>query len=258
MILYKLTDQDFTTHGCCLWGEGFTHTADGLGELCTKHWLHAYEHPSLAVFMNPAHGGFCNPILWECDGIVGATDYGLKVGCTVLTSLRQIPLPVVTIEQCVRFAIVCAVSVYQEPSFISWATNWLDKTDRSKEAAAAARRRTCKQVAARLAPYSIEVLAEAQARAPSYVSLYPAVAAIWSVQAIAAAEAAEQARAPSYVSLYAAVAAIWSVQAIAAAEAAEQSAKVVSLTNEMTLDLVTCAEWAMSDSVAIPIIIKGE
>ena len=169
-MLYKLTNPDFTTHGICLWGENVTHTADGEGELCSEHWLHAYEHPLIAVFMNPIHGDFSNPILWECDGIVGITDHGLKVGCTSLTTLRQIPLPVVTTEQCVRFAIACAVSVYQEPSFISWAMSWIYGTDRSRKAALAA--------------------------------------------------------------------------------AAETP------TTEGTLDLVTCAEWAMSDNINLPIVIK--
>jgi hypothetical protein len=223
-MLYKLTRQDFITRSGCLWGENVTHTADGQGALCSEHWLHAYEHPLIAVFMNPIHGDFSNPILWECDGIVGITDHGLKVGCTSLTTLRQIPLPVVTTEQCVRFAIACAVSVYQEPSFISWAMSWIYGTDRSRKAALAA------------AAAWAESAAEAAALAAAW-----AEAAAWAAAAAA---------------VWAACAATKVVAPREAAKKAAWAAAAETPTTEGTLDLVTCAEWAMSDNINLPIVIK--
>jgi len=137
MKLYKLTNQDGTTFGGCQWGEDVTHTTDGKGDLCGPGWLHAYTDPLLAVFLNPVHGCFVNPLLWEAEGEIGKNDDGTKVGCTALTTIRQIPLPVVTNEQRVRFGILCAMQVYAELSFVVWAKKWLSGDDRAAWAAVA-------------------------------------------------------------------------------------------------------------------------
>src|SRR3990172_5964623 len=136
--LYKLTNQNHQTQNNTQWGEGVTHTDDGMGEMCTAGWLHAYTNPLLAVLLNPIHANITNPVLWECEGVVGKTDHGLKVGCAELTTLRQIPLPEITIEQRIKFAIFCTLDVYKEKSFIQWANDWLSGKDRSSAAARAA------------------------------------------------------------------------------------------------------------------------
>ena len=103
--LYKLTDADGRTHGGCQWAEGVEHTAPGTGELCTAGWLHAYTHPLLAVLMSPAHVSWWRTArLWEAEGDVGKND-GIKVGCTRLCTIREIPRPVVTDEQRTRLAL---------------------------------------------------------------------------------------------------------------------------------------------------------
>ena len=137
MKLYKLTDRNGCTYGGCLWGEGIEHTASGEGGLCGPGWLHAYTHPLLAVVFNPIYGHIEDPLLWEAEGDVGATDHGLKVGCTRLRTVQQIPLPEVTPEQRVRFAILCARSVCNNAAWLAWANAWLDGTDRSEESASA-------------------------------------------------------------------------------------------------------------------------
>jgi len=126
MLLYKLTDKDDRTYGGCQWGEGISHTADGKGPLCTEHWLHAAKHPLLAVLFNPLQGEYDldTAHLWEGEGEVGEDD-SLKVGCTSFTTLRRIDLPVVTLYQRVRWAILCAMEVCREESWLRWANGWL-------------------------------------------------------------------------------------------------------------------------------------
>lgn len=133
--LYKLTDVNVRTHGGCQWGEGIEHTANGKGILCDKGWLHAYTHPLLAVLLSPIHVDFNNPKLWEAEGEIRKTDNGLKVGCIRLRTIKQIPLPKVTTEQRVRFAILCAMEVYTSPEWVEWAQNWLSGKDRTVETA---------------------------------------------------------------------------------------------------------------------------
>ncbi len=135
----KLTDKNGQTQGSTQWGEGVTHTAPGTGNLCSSGWIHTYSHPLLAVLLNPAHADFSNPKLWECE-VSGSTrdDCGLKQGWESVTTVREIPVPVVTVEQRVRFAILCAKEVCQETGFVLWADRWLTGEDRSARAASAA------------------------------------------------------------------------------------------------------------------------
>jgi hypothetical protein len=135
--LYKLTDQKHQTYGGCQWGEGVERTAPG-GRLCSEGVLHAYTDPLLAVLLNPIHGNFRNPVLWECDGDVCVTDHGLKVGCTRLRTDKIIPLPSVTDTQRTAFGILCAKKVCKDAAWNTWADNWLSGVDRSMAAAAAA------------------------------------------------------------------------------------------------------------------------
>ena len=125
MKLYKLTDENGQTHNQAQWGEGVEHSAPGTGALCTSGWIHAYTDPLLAVLLNPIHGNFQTPQMWEAEGEISATDHGLKVGCTRLRTIQQIPLPEITREQRVRFGLLCALEVYPAASYRRWAENWL-------------------------------------------------------------------------------------------------------------------------------------
>ena len=136
MKLYKLTRQDFTTFKNTLWGENVTHEAMGEGtELCTKDVIHAYLSPELAVLFNPVHAGYDNPILWEAEGEVVVNDDNTKVGVKKLTTIKQIPLPEITVTQKVAFGILCALEVSKHKKFVNWANKWLSGEDRSKHSA---------------------------------------------------------------------------------------------------------------------------
>jgi hypothetical protein len=140
MKLYKLTDRNNKTQADeiaeTVWGPNVTHTASGSGtELCTDGVIHAYLHPRLAVILNPAHADFSWPKLWEAEGEIVAREGQLKVGCKSLTTIKEIPLPEITDEQKIKFAIYCALEVYQEEKFVSWANKWLSGEDRTAESA---------------------------------------------------------------------------------------------------------------------------
>ena len=140
--LYKLTRQDDTTTGgdtTVTWGANVSHTATGSGtQLCSRDVIHAYTHPLLAVLLNPIHANYKNPKLWRCEGEVVADDHGLKVGVKTLTTIEEISLPVVTLEQRVKFAILCAKQVCKDEKWNRWANKWLSGEDRSRAQAARA------------------------------------------------------------------------------------------------------------------------
>jgi len=142
MTIYKLTDADGRTFGDTQWDEGIEHRASGEGGLCGPGWLHAYEHPLLAVLHNPIHGNFQPDTmrLWEAEteDENPLRDGYMKLGVRHLRTVREIPVPVVTAGQRVRYAILCAMEVYSKPEWIMWAEGWLSGRDRSAAAAAAA------------------------------------------------------------------------------------------------------------------------
>jgi len=214
--LYKLTDEHgYTRRGednQCLWGEGVSHSGTGKGGLCSSGVIHAYTHPLLAVFLNPIHAGFSEPRLWEAEGVVKFSDNYLKVGCVTLRTIREITLPVVTTEQRVKFAILCAKKVCKSKEWNSWADRWLSGEDRTASAAWAARAAE----AARSAWAAAEA-ARAAAEAARAAEAERAAEAAWA--AWAAARAAEAA---------------WAARAARAAEAS------------LPLDLIALAEEAVS------------
>ena len=139
MKAYKLTDENNQTRNNTQWGENVTHEATGNGKkLCTDGWIHFYEDPLVAMMMNPAHASFKNPHLWEAEAEGEMLREATKSGCKKLTTLKQIPLPEITLTQRVAFGILCALEVCAEESFREWAKNWLSGKDRSVCAAYAA------------------------------------------------------------------------------------------------------------------------
>jgi len=183
--LYKLTDRDGQTRGGTQWGPGVSHSGTGEGELCGPGWIHAYEHPLIAVLMNPIHAKFKNPRLWEAEGEVGLRDGQIKCGCKTLTTIREIPLPSITTEMRVRFAILCAKEVCACLSWNAWSDRWLSGEDRSEAAAGAASWAAwAAQAAARAAAEASWAAYAAQAAARA------AAEAAWAAYAAEAATAA--------------------------------------------------------------------
>src|SRR3990167_10467990 len=139
MKYYKLTDENGRTYNDTQWGEGVTHTTTVTGKhLCTDQVIHVYKSALLAAFLNPIHANFTRPRLWECECSRPLANDGTKLGVKSCTTLREIPLPVVTTEQRVRFAILCALKVYHAKEYVLWADGWLTGKDRARKAADAA------------------------------------------------------------------------------------------------------------------------
>jgi hypothetical protein len=130
MKLYKLTDENGCTQNNTQWGEGVTHKATGRGTtLCSDGFIHAYESPLVAAFMNPIHAGFHNPRLWEAEGEVVLRDDCLKCGCKKLSTIKEIPLPEITLEQRVKIARKCAdwaaeAAEWAADLAATWDTKW--------------------------------------------------------------------------------------------------------------------------------------
>ena len=235
--LYKLTDGDGQTRGGTQWGPGVSHSGTGEGELCGPGWIHAYEHPLVAVLMNPIHANFQNPRLWEAEGEVGLRDGQIKCGCKTLTTIREIPLPSITTEMRVRFAILCAKGVCACPSWNAWADRWLSGEDRSEDASEAASK----------AAWAVQAAAAWAASAASVA--YRSVAYLseayrprWAVQAANAAEAAETAEA--WAALAAEAAAYRSARAARTAWATAEAWAAMDLGHR--IDFFEIAEKACS------------
>jgi hypothetical protein len=209
MILYKLTDPNLVTHKGFTYTPGqWTPTLSGEGNLCGPGWYHAYTHPGLALLLNPIHANYQPCRLWEAEGEIGRTDYGLKVGVRRLRLSHELMVPTLTSEQRVTFALYAALAVYRAPRFVNWAKDWLAGTDRTQEAAAWAAWATEEEARAAAARAARAArAAEAAARAAEEAAVWEEAAA-WATEAAAAAwEEAEAARAGE--------AAAWAAQAAA-------------------------------------------
>jgi len=199
MKLYKLTRQDGTAYGGTQWSEGVTIKTSGRGRLCGPGYTHWYTHPLLAVLLNPIHAYYTDPVLWEGEGEAVKSD-GLQVGCKKATTIRRIPLPKVTTEQRVKFAILCALQVYREPGYVAWAESWLSGADRSLESAQAARLKTpqvpglaarAAREAARTAEYAAKGEEGSAALSAEYAALSTHNSALAAEYAAQAADYAE-------------------------------------------------------------------
>ena len=140
-IRYKLSSQNRTTYDDLhLPPDGEWFSAKNLVDVpepCSSTVLHHYAHPLLAVLFNPIHGNYPYARLFkvEIDEEVG-TD-GLKGWCRRQRIIRELPLPVITTEQRVAFAIYVA-EPYFSAAGLKWATNWMNGTDRTLASSALA------------------------------------------------------------------------------------------------------------------------
>lgn len=151
-IAYKLTDANMQTYGGFQWRLDKPAYTSGEGDLCGPGWLHFYDDPLLAVFLNPIHAEFKKPRMFEAlaTGEI-KTDCGLKFGTTELTLKREIVVPVATTVQHIAFGILCAKQVCDDKHWNAWADKWLSGEDRTIEAAASAAATTRRWAASKVA-----------------------------------------------------------------------------------------------------------
>ena len=141
-LCYKLTGQKNQTKYDCLWVPGEWNpkgVLSGEGGLCSGGFYHAYDTPEplVALFLNPIHGGYQEPVVWKAEWRGKREDDGvMKFGATELRLIEKVSVPSQTTVQRVAFGIFTARAVYQDPTFNDWADKWLSGEDRSWSAAA--------------------------------------------------------------------------------------------------------------------------
>ena len=143
-----------------------------VASLCGPGWLHAYESPLVAAFMNPIHADFRKPRLFEAEGKIGLRDGQVKCGCTSLTLIREMPLPEISTAARVRAAIYCAWSVCNDPAWRMWALLWLANEDRSAAAVPVVRAVRAAAAAARARATAAAAAAAAAEEAVDNMSLH--------------------------------------------------------------------------------------
>ena len=162
MKAYKLTDENGQTKNNTQWGPGVSHTANGKTDqpLCSDGWIHFYSNSLVAVFMNPIHANFQSPRLWEAETSGEELHEPLKSGCKTLTTIKEIPVPEVTLTQRIAFGILSVKEVYHDEKWNSWADKWLNGEDRTPKSAAA-RANAAAAAAAAAAAYAARAAAAA-------------------------------------------------------------------------------------------------
>jgi hypothetical protein len=137
MKCYKLTDENGQTQNKTQWGENVSNSASGESgqPLCSNGWIHFYTNPFLAVLMNPVHANFKSPRLWEAESSGEELHELLKSGSKTLTTIKEIPLPEISLIQKVAFSILCGKEVYKDKDWTAWADKWLSGEDRTTESA---------------------------------------------------------------------------------------------------------------------------
>jgi hypothetical protein len=218
VTLYKLTDENGQTKNQTQWGENVTHVAAGLGHaLCSNAVIHAYEHPLIALFMNPIHAAFSKPQLWEARGEISVKDGQLKCGCKQLTTIKQLPIREITTVQRIAFGILATTKVYKNKQWRLWADNWISGKDRSRASAASA---------ADDAFFAADAAADAAASAADDASAFSAADAAASASAAFSAASAAFFAADAASSTDAASAVFSATDAASAASAAADVAKI--------------------------------
>jgi len=101
--------------------------------ICSRTWYYGYIHPLLAAFFRLAHVPSYDTLL-EGEGKIGYID-AAKVGMTVFTPEREVPLPVITIEQFVEIGIRVSLLLPQSNAYREWAEDWLSGKDRTVKTA---------------------------------------------------------------------------------------------------------------------------
>jgi hypothetical protein len=235
----KLVTQELKAYNGFQWELGKKEVIETSGgELCSDQFFHYYDHPLLAILLNPIHGSIKNPRLFlvETAG-ESLSDKGLKSGSKELTLVEEIELPEVALNQKIAFGILCALEVNRDPEFVLWANNWLSGIDRSRGAAAyyayaarAAANAAWSDAAAAArsaAAYAADAAAARSAAAAAYYAAYSADDAADDAAYSAADDAADD-------DAYSAAA--WSAARAAAANAADAA----------NIDLISLAKKALT------------
>ena len=134
-VLCKWISEDMRTKNDTYWTVNIPNELpeEDTLELCRKGLFHYVSDPLLAVFLKGYHN--CN----DYSSLYKVVDEGKSVegidkcGATKLTLVKELEIPEVTLNQKIAFAILCALEVYKEIRFVTWAKNWLSGQARSNK-----------------------------------------------------------------------------------------------------------------------------
>ncbi|HNC65392.1 MAG TPA: hypothetical protein PK075_12140 [Chitinophagales bacterium] len=136
MKYYKLLSQDLKSYNNTQWELNKTITVNIPGNaMCSNQVLHCYNHPLLAVFLNPIHAAISDPRLFEIEVDEIVANDGLKFASKSQTLIKELELPKISLEQKIEFGIRVAKLVYNDENWNIWADHWLNGKDRSRESA---------------------------------------------------------------------------------------------------------------------------
>jgi len=132
MKYYKLLSKEMTSYKDTKWEIGIPIKIEKTGNtMCSDEVLHCYNHPLLAVFLNPIHADIKEPKLFEIKVDEIVNNDGLKFASKSQTLINEIPLPEISYEQRVEIGIKIAKTVYKDEKWNEWADKWLSGEDRS-------------------------------------------------------------------------------------------------------------------------------
>lgn len=133
---YKLLSQDLKSFNNTQWELNKTITVNIPGNtMCSKQVLHCYNHPLLAVLLNPIHADIYTPTLFEINVDEIVNNDGLKFASKSQTLVKKLSIPEISIEQKIEFGIRVAKLVSKDKIWNLWADNWLNGSDKSVESA---------------------------------------------------------------------------------------------------------------------------
>lgn len=94
MKVFKLTDEKHETFNAMKWGEGVEHQLPRKynPSLCSKKVIHFYRNMNLGLILNPIHGKFSSPVIWEAEAAIVVEDWD-KAGGFYCRTIRIIPTP---------------------------------------------------------------------------------------------------------------------------------------------------------------------
>lgn len=141
LTVYKFTDTTGMGGDGRQWGAGVTHTTTGeyYPHRPEQNWLLCEHSPLTAALLGPIHDGANYPVLWRAEVTTNAIEpHGGRLMVTGLTTIEDVPVPVVTATQRVAFAILCTLAdtTRERAEWNRWAGRWLSGADRSRESAA--------------------------------------------------------------------------------------------------------------------------
>jgi hypothetical protein len=132
MKYYKLLSKEMSSYKDTKWEIGIPIKIEKTGNtMCSDEVLHCYNHPLLAVFLNPIHADIKEPKLFEIKVDEIVNNDGLKFASKSQTLINEIPLPKISSEQRIEIGIKIAKTVYKDEKWNEWADKWLSGEDHS-------------------------------------------------------------------------------------------------------------------------------